>query len=58
MWELWKHRNAVVFNGVSPSVTVVVQRIKIEGCAWKQAGLLKAYYEAFIEALSRWDLRD
>ena len=41
MWELWKHMNVVVFDGATPSIQRVMRKVDSEGCAWRQAGLLK-----------------
>ena len=40
LWELWTHRNAVVFDGAAPSTLKVLKSIVSEARAWKQAGLL------------------
>lgn len=37
-WEIWKHRNACVFEGVSPSVQVILQAVKTECTLWCFAG--------------------
>lgn len=34
-WELWKHRNAVVFDVTSTLLDVVISRIVVEGRAWQ-----------------------
>lgn len=39
--EIWKHRNAIVFDGVVPLINHVIDRIEGEGQTWKQAGLIK-----------------
>lgn len=44
MWELWKHRNAIVFYGASPSLRNIFTRIEAEERAWVRAGLLKGVY--------------
>jgi hypothetical protein len=41
MWELWKHKNAIVFDGAQPSCEVLLRRIRLEGLVWLSAGLLK-----------------
>ncbi|PNT67106.1 hypothetical protein BRADI_3g20926v3 [Brachypodium distachyon] len=33
-WSIWKHRNAVVFDGATPSVSQVLRVISQEGDAW------------------------
>ena len=38
MWELWKHRNAIVFHGASPSIRTIVHHIEDEGRAWSKVG--------------------
>ncbi|WVZ53201.1 hypothetical protein U9M48_004174 [Paspalum notatum var. saurae] len=37
-WELWKHRNACVFEGVRPDVRAVLFAIVSEGQLWCRAG--------------------
>ncbi|WVZ56128.1 hypothetical protein U9M48_006704 [Paspalum notatum var. saurae] len=37
-WELWKHRNACVFEGVRPDVQAVLFAIVSEGQLWCRAG--------------------
>src|ERR1041385_9133976 len=54
MWEVWKHRNAIVFDGASPSVRNLIRKIATEGLAWRQAGLLKGSWEAHLEVLRTW----
>lgn len=34
MWELWKHRNTIVFDGATPSKNYVILMI-VEGRTWK-----------------------
>ncbi|WVZ78922.1 LOW QUALITY PROTEIN: hypothetical protein U9M48_026563 [Paspalum notatum var. saurae] len=38
VWEVWKHRNACVFERVNPEVLVVLQNIANEGSLWCSAG--------------------
>lgn len=52
LWELWKHRNAIVFDGASPSMSHVILNIQAEGTAWKQAGMLKEDVSAFFKKLA------
>ena len=58
MWELWKHRNAVVFDGVAPSANDVLGRVMSEGRAWKAAGLNKRDLGTFFGCLTRWVVGD
>ncbi|WVZ83681.1 hypothetical protein U9M48_030806, partial [Paspalum notatum var. saurae] len=37
-WEVWKHRNACVFERANPEVLVVLQNIANEGSLWCSAG--------------------
>lgn len=40
-WELWKHRNDIVFQGVRPDIQSVVSAVVItEGQMWCLAGAL------------------
>nr|XP_045087277.1 uncharacterized protein LOC123494868 [Aegilops tauschii subsp. strangulata] len=47
MWMIWRHRNDVVFNGVSPSVALTMSRIKEEGRLWAMAGMMKRNARGF-----------
>lgn len=40
-YEIWKHINACVFNGVAPSVVDMVLPITNEGTLWRMAGASK-----------------
>ena len=53
MWEIWKHRNAFVLEGASPSVTYVLRHFAEEGRNWKQAGLLKGDLAGFFNRVER-----
>ena len=55
LWELGKHRNKIVFEGASPSTTVVIARIEAEGSVWSRAGMFKHDMASFLSVLSRWD---
>ena len=48
LWELWKHRNAIVFEGATPSTTVLIARVECEARAWSTAGLLKGNLSSFL----------
>jgi hypothetical protein len=37
-WDIWKHRNACIFEGSAPDVSVVLQNIANEGSLWCEAG--------------------
>ncbi|WVZ54502.1 hypothetical protein U9M48_005288, partial [Paspalum notatum var. saurae] len=37
-WEVWKHRNACVFEEIRPCVSVICQEIEKEGSLWCLAG--------------------
>ena len=54
LWELWKHRNAVVFDGASPSLEVVGRRVVAKGRAWQHAGLLKGEVDITLQLLAGW----
>lgn len=54
MWELWKHRNAVVFYEATPSVKQDLTKIETEGQTWQRAGLLCGEYDAVWGAIARW----
>lgn len=55
MWELSKHRNAIVFDGATPSLRVLLQTVEREGWAWKDAGRLKGDVGALLRAVARWE---
>jgi hypothetical protein len=38
LWFLWKHRNARVFDGISPSVPRIILVINSEAALWCMAG--------------------
>jgi hypothetical protein len=38
LWSLWKHRNACVFDSLSPKVTGIMGAIKREATLWCMAG--------------------
>lgn len=40
-WTIWKHRNAIVFDGARPDVASVTHLIEAEGRLWWKAGLFK-----------------
>lgn len=52
MWELWKHRNRIVFEGATPSTKYVTKRIANEGRVWRATCLLKDGVDDFLVALT------
>lgn len=54
MWEIWKHRNAVIFDGATPSKNYVIHVIANEGRTWQQAGLLKGELSTFFSGVEGW----
>lgn len=54
LWELWKHRNDIVFHGATPSATIVIANMEKEGRAWSAAGLFKGDFAAFFGGLAGW----
>ena len=51
LWELWKHRNGIVFEGDAPSIVFVIHRVAVECTAWKAASLLKVDMDRFLAAM-------
>jgi hypothetical protein len=43
-WEIWKHTNDRVFNGVHPNVMSVIQTVANEYDLWCMAGASKLTY--------------
>jgi hypothetical protein len=37
-WEIWKHRNACVFEGAKPNIEVLLDSVASEGALWCLAG--------------------
>lgn len=54
LWELWKHRNSIMFDADSPSMLRLVRRIEQEGASWKQARIFKGDVEPMLHALAMW----
>src|SRR4051812_40277348 len=52
MWTLWKHRNAIVFDGATPSLHRVIETKHLECRNWKRAGLIKDNLNHFIVELA------
>jgi len=40
-WEIWKRRNACVFEGAIPGVKLVLQAVTNEGVLWCRRGRLR-----------------
>ena len=40
-WMIWKHRNACVFEGVTPSINFITRDLKDEQSLWCLAGARK-----------------
>jgi hypothetical protein len=53
-WCLWKHRNDIVFEGATPSLGLVIQKILAEAEVWRDAGLFRAEL-AFVD---RWRVHE
>jgi hypothetical protein len=41
-WCLWRHQNAIIFEGATPSSSMVVRNIRSEAMMWMVAGFFKA----------------
>lgn len=50
MWEVWKHRNDVVFDGATPSVQKGISNVAKEGRTWCAFDLLKGDFSLFRSA--------
>ena len=40
LWQIWKHRNSIVFDGATPSKNRIIHAVVREGRVWKKAGIL------------------
>uniref|UniRef100_A0A8R7PRW5 Reverse transcriptase zinc-binding domain-containing protein n=1 Tax=Triticum urartu TaxID=4572 RepID=A0A8R7PRW5_TRIUA len=58
MWELWKHRNAIVFDGATVSLQQIMHRIASESKVWRQAELLRGELDAFFVEALEWARRE
>lgn len=54
MWEIWKHRNAIVFDGAPPCLREVLRQIARESKGWQLASLLRGDLEAFFVGALEW----
>ena len=52
-WELWKHRNAIIFEGARPSVLQLLQKICYEGLVWSFSELLKGNATPFFSRVEK-----
>jgi hypothetical protein len=48
-WWLWRHRNACVFYGISPSIGTILQHIQEDAILWGLAGAraLRSFWPCF-----------
>ena len=51
LWELWKHRNRVVFYGDTPSTSFVINMIAVECRTWIAASLFRSDMDSAIAAI-------
>lgn len=54
LWEMWKHRNAIVFDGATVCLARLMDRITNESTVWKQAGILRGELAAAFIAAPEW----
>jgi hypothetical protein len=40
-WEVWKHRNSCVLEGIRPSIQILLQTVTNESSLWCMAGASK-----------------
>lgn len=58
-WCLWRHRNAIVFEGARPCVSQVAHTIEQEGTAWMSAGLFKdEIMSSFVSVGESWTVSE
>jgi hypothetical protein len=53
-WSLWRHRNDVVFEGVSPSKDTVIQKITEDAELRRAAGL----FRGALAPVEKWRCRE
>jgi hypothetical protein len=53
IWELWKHRNACVFDGVQPQPQVIFAQVAVASRTWGLAGASNLKKRSFIGRLLR-----
>ena len=54
-WELWKHRNGIIFDGARPCLECLLGRVRQEGQPWALAGLMKGNVTPFFSRVERWE---
>ena len=54
-WELWKHRNAIIFEDARPCLEYLLGRVRQEGQLWASAGLMKGNVTPFFSRVERWE---
>ena len=54
-WELWKHRNGIIFDGARPCLEYLLGRVRQEGQLWASAGLMKGNVTPFFSRVERWE---
>lgn len=54
IWQLWKHRHDVVFEGTSLSVQLVIAKILQEGWEWQAVGKFRQDMTLFYQWLYMW----
>ncbi|KQJ88612.1 hypothetical protein BRADI_4g19933v3 [Brachypodium distachyon] len=58
-WCVWKHRNAVVFDGLTPCAQSISHTIATEGEAWRRAGLFgDSPFDDVGQVVDGWVLRE
>ena len=54
LWQIWKHRNSIFFNGATPSKNRISHAFVREGHVWKKAGILRGDMGAFFAEVEEW----
>ena len=54
MWELWKHRHVVIFDGVTPLTQHAITKVDHMGRSCRTVGILKGELDFFFGSLVRW----
>lgn len=58
MWELWKHRNSIVFEGKAPDVRGLLRKIAAECAVWTKAGIIHSDLEPWVAEIGVWADRE